>query len=133
MIAINDLTSTAREYLRAAKLLRTRRSYDVATYLCGYSVEIALKARICRALKWTSGFPDTPAEFKTKANLKTHDLEALLEYTAIQDKVKLQYFTDWATVNTWKPEQRYSPPGTKTLSQTNDMIQATQNLLRILQ
>ncbi len=132
MIAISDLDGTAREYLRAAKLLRTRRSYDVATYLCGYAMEIALKARICRTLHWTTGFPETTAEFKLKSNLKTHDLEALLEFTGLQDKVKLRYFADWAIVNKWKPEQHYSPPGTKTRIEAEDMIQATQNLLRIL-
>ena len=132
MIAISDLNGTAREYLRAAKLLRTRRSYDVAAYLCGYAVEIALKARICQTLNWTTKFPEANAEFKLKSNLKTHDLEALLEFTGLQDKVKLRYSSDWAIVNKWKPEQRYSPPGTKTLTEAGDMIQATQNLLRIL-
>lgn len=132
MISTADLRSTAREYLRAAKLLRTYRSYDVAPYLCGYAMEIALKARICRTLKWTTGFPETSAEFKLKSNLETHNLEALLEFTGLQDKVKLRFFSDWAIVNKWKPEQRYSPTGTKTLVEAGDMIQATQNLLRIL-
>ena len=113
-------------------MLRTRRSYDVAVYLCGYAVEIALKARICRTLNWMTGFPETSAEFRLRSNLKTHDLEGLLEFTAIQDKIKLRHFTDWSIVNTWKPEQRYSPPGTKTLTDADDMIQATRNLLRIL-
>jgi HEPN domain-containing protein len=132
MILVADLHGTAREYLRAAKLLRTRRSYDVAVYLCDYAVEIALKARICRALNWTTGFPETRKEFDGKSSLKTHDLEVLLDFTAIQSSVKLSHFADWAIVNKWNPEQRYSPPGTKTLAEADDMIQATQNLLRIL-
>ncbi len=132
MISNTHLRSTAREYLRAAKLLRTRRSYNVAFYLCGYALEIALKAQICRTLNWRTGFPETSAEFKLKSNLKTHDLEALLEFTGIQDKIKLRYFSDWATANKWKPEQRYSPPGTKTRIEAEEMIEATQNLLRIL-
>ena len=132
MIAITHLRGTAREYLRAAKMLRTRRSYDVAVYLCGYAVEIALKARICRTLHWTTGFPEKGKEFEGKSSLKTHDLEALLDFTAIQSRVKLSHFADWAIVNKWNPEQRYSPPGTKTLTEAGDMIQATQNLLRIL-
>ena len=70
MIAASDLYSTAREYLPAAKLLRTGKSYDVAIYLCGYAVEIALKARICRTLNWVAGFPETQAEFKAKSGLK---------------------------------------------------------------
>ncbi len=131
-ITVTDLHGTAREYLRAAKLLRTRRSYDVAVYLCGYAVEIALKARICQALHWTTGFPETRKEFEGKSSLKTHDLEVLLDFTAIQGRIKLSHFGDWAIVNKWNPEQRYSPPGTKTLTEAGDMIQATQNLLRIL-
>ena len=132
MITVTDLQGMAREYLRAAKLLRTRRSYDVAVYLCGYAVEIALKARICRTLNWTAGFPQKPEEFKGKNSLKTHDLEGLVDFTAIQGKIKLNYFADWAIVNKWNPEQRYSPPGTKTLTDADDMIQATQNLLKVL-
>ena len=132
MISNADLRSTAREYLRAAKLLRTRRSYDVASYLCGYAMEIALKARICRTLNWTAGFPETNSEFKLKSNLKTHDLEAFLEFTGLQDKVKLRYFGDWAIVNKWSPEQGYNPSGSKMLIEARVMIQATQNLLRIL-
>ena len=121
MITESDLHKTAREYLRAAKLLRTRRSYDSESYLCGYAVEIALKARICRTLNWTTGFPETITEFKPKSNLKTHDLEALLEFTGLQDKVKLHYFADWSMVNKWYPEQRYQPRGTKTLADANSM------------
>ncbi len=136
MILTADLHSTAREYLRAAKLLRTRKSYDAATYLCGYAVEIALKSRICRTLKWTAGFPETNSEFRSKGNLKTHDLEVLLDYTGMQDRVRSVssdgFLTDWSTVIKWNPEERYNPRGTKNLSDANSMIASTQILLRIL-
>lgn len=137
MISIADLHGTAREYLRAAKLLRTRRSYDAAVYLCGYAVEIALKARICRTLHWTSGFPQTNTEFQDKGNLlKTHNLQVLLEYTGLQARIRSVspngFFTSWSVVNKWNPEQRYDPRGTKTLADADSMIAATQNLLRIL-
>ena len=132
MITPADLHRTAREYLRAAKLLRTRSSYDAAVYLCGYAVEIALKARICKTLKWTDGFPESASEFRLKANLKTHDLEALLSFTAVQDKIKPAHLRAWSLVNEWTPEQRYNPRGTKTLAEANEMIQAVQTLLRII-
>ena len=139
MIAIADLHGTAREYLRAAKLLRTRNSYDAAVYLCGYAVEIALKARICRTLHWTAGFPETAAEFrsnKAAGLLKIHDLEVLLDYTGLQERIRSVspsgFLGDWSVVNKWNPEQRYNARGTKTLLDTNTMIRATQNLLRIL-
>ncbi len=107
MLAISDLHATAREYLRAAKLLRTKRSYDAAVYLCGYAVEIALKARICRTLNWSTGFPQTNSEFQTKGNLKTHNLEVLLDYTGIQDRVRTAFLKDWSVASHWTPEQRY--------------------------
>jgi hypothetical protein len=119
MITVSDLHGTAREYLRAAKLLRTRHSYDASVYLCGYAVEIALKARICRTLNWTTGFPETSAEFRSKGNLKTHDLEALLDYTGIQDRVRSAdpggFFGTWSVVVKWTPEERYNPRELKTL------------------
>jgi len=119
--------------LRAAKLLRTRRSYDAAVYLCGYAVEIALKARICRTLKWTTGFPQTASEFQDKGNLlKTHNLQMLLEYTTLQDYVNTSLLKQWSDVRQWTPEQRYNPPGTKTVTDADEIIAATQKLLRVL-
>lgn len=133
MIAVHDLHSTAREYLRAAKLLRPRRSYDAAVYLCGYAVEIALKARICRTLNWTTGFPETGAEFQEKGPLlKTHGLKVLVEYTALQNTIQRNHLTDWSVVLKWSPEQRYNPVGTKSLSDADEMIAATQRLLQVL-
>lgn len=133
MISTADLHSTAREYLRAAKLLRTRRSCDASVYLCGYAVEIALKARICRTLKWTTGFPETNAEFQEKGPLlKTHNLRMLLEYTTLRSLVDSRLLKEWSEVIAWSPEQRYNPIGTKTITDTDSMIAATQKLLRIL-
>ncbi len=123
MITESDLHKTAREYLRAAKLLRTRRSYDSESYLCGYAVEIALKARICRTLNWTTGFPETKADSPITVRLTIHDLETLLNYTGLQDRVRsvTGFLGDWSMVNKWYPEQRYQPRGTKTLADANSM------------
>ncbi len=131
MIAVSELHGIAREYLRAAKLLRTRRSYDAAVYLCGYAVEIALKARICRMLKWTTGFPETNAEFQDKGNLKTHDFQALLNFTGLQERIEREHVSDWSVVCRWRPEQRYNPVGTRGLAEANEIITATQRLLRV--
>lgn len=132
MIAISDLDGTAREHLRAAKLLRTRRSYDASVYLCGYAVEIALKARICRMLKWTTGFPETNAEFQDKGNLKTHDFQALLNFTGLRERIEREHVSDWSVVCRWRPEQRYNAVGTRGLAEANEIIAATQRLLRVI-
>lgn len=113
MITRADLQKTAREYLDAAIILRAERKYDVSVYLCGYAVEIALKDRTCETLHWPS-FPDTPGEFKNLTSFKTHNLEILLRLSGIEDRIKPALAGDWSVVTKWDPEQRYSPPGTKT-------------------
>ena len=63
MIARSDLRNIARARLRDAEMLLRARRYDGAVYLCGYSVEIALKARICRTSGWRE-FPETNRDFE---------------------------------------------------------------------
>jgi len=132
MILLADLRKMAREHLRAATILRRSRAYDSAVYLCGYAVEIALKVRICRTLRW-QGFPESKKEFESKASLRVHDLNALLEFTGVQARLRQQPLRqDWETVQLWNPEQRYRQGGTKTVADADDMISATRNLLKVL-
>ena len=130
MITRTDLRKTAREYLQSAELLRDNRKYDVSVYLCGYAVEIALKERICRTLKWP-GFPATSGEFNYYRSFQTHNLEVLLDLSAIGDKVKAALGGDWTVIITWNPEQRYSPRGTKTKDDADTMIRATRKALEV--
>ena len=132
MILLADLRSTSREHLRAATILRRSRAYDSAVYLCGYAVEIALKVRICRTLKW-QGFPESKKEFEGKLSLKVHDLSALFDFTGVQNRFqRMPLRQDWDTVQLWNPEQRYRQGGIKTAVEADDMISATRNLLRAL-
>ena len=61
MISVAELDNIARARIEDAKALLTAGRFDGATYLCGYAVEVALKARICRSLNWTE-FPSTGSE-----------------------------------------------------------------------
>src|SRR2546430_6318938 len=63
MITRSDLQKIARARLRDVEVLYRSRRYDGAIYLCGYAVEIALKARICKTLSWL-GYPSTGGEFQ---------------------------------------------------------------------
>lgn len=66
-------------------------------------------------------------------SLKTHDLDALLQFTGFQARMQQPPLnTEWATVKLWNPEQRYRPAGTKTASDADDMITATRKLLDAL-
>ena len=128
MITRSDLRRTAREYLQSAELLRANKRYDVAVYLCGYAVEIALKERICRTLKWP-GYPSTSGEFNHYRSFQTHNLEVLLNLSTVENKVKTSLVGDWSFLATWNPEQRYNPRGTKTMNDADTMINAAKKAL----
>lgn len=63
MISVDDLRAIAKARLEDAAVLAGKQRLDGARYLCGYAVELTLKARICATLNW-SGFPETRSEFE---------------------------------------------------------------------
>ena len=90
MITTSELLNIARARLRDAQVLVRANRFDGAYYLCGYSVELALKVRICKTLKW-SGFPEAGQDFKGLQSLKTHDLEVLLKLSGVENRIKRKY------------------------------------------
>lgn len=131
MISTADLRTIARARLQDARVLLRRNRFDDAYYLCGYAVELALKARLCRAVRWR-GFPETPQEFKGLQSIKTHDLEVLLRLSGVESRIKTRYLAEWSVVLDWDPEKRYRSTGTATRQQATDMIAATTRLLTAL-
>ena len=131
MIPSSDLKSIARARLQDAKVLLSGRRLDGAVYLGGYAVELALKARICRTLKWT-GFPETAAEFKGLQSIKTHDLDILLRLSGVEGRIKTKFMAEWSLVLDWDPEKRYQTAGQFTEQQANDRIAAATKLLGVL-
>lgn len=128
MIPTADLRHVAKARLRDAQVLVRARRFDGAFYLCGYSVELALKARICRTLKW-AGFPQTGSEFTGLGSVKTHDLEILLRFSGIEDRIKRKYLSEWSVVLNWNPEKRYQSIGQSTPQQAADMLTSAKRLL----
>ena len=113
MIAITELRKTVREHPRLVGILHTNRAYGGAVYHCGYAVEIALKSRVCRTLRWTE-FPSTGKDFQNFKSLQTHNLETLLRFSGVEGRVTLTLDAEWSQVKEWNPEQRYDPVGTQT-------------------
>jgi len=122
-----QLRTLARARLRDSEVLFDAKRYDGVVYLCGYVVELALKARICRTLKWTDY--NTGRDYQS---FKTHNLDALLELTGIQTKVKPARLTDWEMIASWDPELRYMPLGSATRKDAQEMINAARELLRVI-
>src|SRR5213594_478763 len=106
MIPTKDLRAIARARLRDAQALLRAKRFDGAFYICGYAVELALKARICRTLKWL-GFPEDGKEFKGLLSMKTHDLETLLTLSGIRDRIIEKHVDDWSLALRWNPEWPY--------------------------
>jgi HEPN domain-containing protein len=131
MISTKDLRAIARARLRDARVLLRSKRFDGAFYLCGYAVELALKARICRTLKW-QGFPATGQEFNGFQSLKTHDLEVLLRFSGFEGRVKAKYLAEWSEVLKWHPEKRYQSLGHSPPQQAADMVTCVERLLEIL-
>ena len=123
MILIAELRKIARGRLMDAEALFRAGRYDGAIYLCGYAVEIALKARICRTLKWL-GYPATRKQFEGYQSFRTHDLDILLHLSGAESKIKTNYFAEWSIVATWDSTVRYRPIGSATAQDVDDMIKS---------
>jgi HEPN domain-containing protein len=131
MISRNELRKIARARFKDAEILFAGRRFDGAIYLCGYAIELALKARICQTLKWT-GFPSTNKEFEGYQSYKVHRLDILLSLSGQEVKIKTRYLADWSTVATWQPEMRYTPTGTATLIDAKNMIESAKVVMKVL-
>ncbi len=91
MISTADLKLIARARLKDADVLFRNKRYDCAVYVCGYAVEVALKARVCQTLSW-AGFPETNSEFAQYKSLQTHNLDTLLHLSGIEAAIKTGFY-----------------------------------------
>lgn len=110
--------------LKEAKLLHLNGYYDGAVYLCGYVLEVALKARICKHLK-VNEYPEKIGGFKI------HDFSDLLILSGLSNKINassnMLLFTNWNIVTTWQPDMRYKPVGSSTRQASEDLISALED------
>ena len=130
MISRKDLRAKARSYLRDAEALLRAKRFDGAYYICGYAVELALKARICRTLKWP-GFPETSGEFRDLQSFRTHNLDLLLKLSGIEDRVTTSCRREWTEVIGWDPQKRYRMLGLSA-TEASKMITSVEKVLEFL-
>src|SRR5688500_14841922 len=101
-----DFERLSRERLDDARALLAEKRYDGGVYLCGYAVEMALKCRICKTLKWNV----YPARGEYRS-FYTHNLDVLLTLTGVEADVRSTLIGEWSIVNEWDPEKRYTALG----------------------
>jgi hypothetical protein len=131
MLLRAELKKIAGARLNDAEALLLARRYDGAAYLCGYTIEIGLKLRICKTLKW-EGFPETTKEFEGLQSFKSHSLNTLLKLSGVEEKIKLNYLAEWSIVKQWNPESRYHRVGGITASDAAGFVEACKVLLHAL-
>lgn len=118
MRSVKEIKELAREkFCDAEVLLRSGRP-DAAYYVAGYTIELLLKARICKTLQIESfyDFEGTAEKLLSKEAyrpFKVHDLQQLMVLSGIYlDFVKDEQYEDlrghWSEVTQWKEDSRYS-------------------------
>lgn len=121
-----EIERLAQERLEEAKVLYANGKCDGAFYLAGYSVELTLKARICRTFGihglFKDGFNEKLGGFELadlKKLLKTHNIFLLLVLAGLKvkfdnakaQKLELMKFSSLFFSN-WSEQSRYKPCGT---------------------
>lgn len=106
--------------LQEAEVLFAAQLYDGCVYLCGYVVELALKARICAILD-IEEYPDRRQHFKT------HDFDELKLLAGLEREItgaNSQLLGNWSVATEWKPEWRYQPVGSYARADAERILEA---------
>ncbi|NQZ51853.1 MAG: HEPN domain-containing protein [Moritella sp.] len=125
---IDEMGKIVSARIEDAEVLLNNSRFDGSVYLCGYAVELGLKAKICHTLQWKE-YPSTGKKYQT---FKTHDLDVLLHLTGVEEEVKLELFAEWSIVAQWNPEARYNPIGNVNEADAKEMLESTKELIKQL-
>ena len=110
--------------LKEAEALFNAGCYDGCAYLCGYVVELALKAVVCATL----GVGDYP-ENRLKGALRTHSFDDLKLLAGMEEAFTANptRLANWSVASEWKPERRYEPEGTYDQGTATGILDAVRN------
>ncbi|MFT4660563.1 MAG: HEPN domain-containing protein [Flavobacteriales bacterium] len=115
--------------LKEVKTLYGKGLYDGASYLSGYIIELALKARICKILD--SDYIDSGRPISR--SFKTHNLDDLMILSGLSKKFHTELENNealkinWSLIKSWNETFRYVPVGTKNKVEVQDLINAIEN------
>lgn len=107
-ISREELKKLAELRFSEAKILFSAESYSGSYYICGYAVEMALKAVIARQFR-KHVFPDKALV----GQLFQHNIQNLCNLAGLSEKLRQQRETtpqfdaNWSVVVAWTPEVRY--------------------------
>lgn len=131
MITTAELRRMAAAKLADAIVLHRAGRYDNAVYICGYAVELALKARICDTLGW-DGYPEVRSEFRYLQSFQTHSLGMLLHLSGREVHIKNDFPDAWRVVSQWNSAARYLATGSTTGGNSLTMLESVVLLLEAI-
>lgn len=115
-----DIKALASEKFADAECLYSNGRFDAAYYFAGYTVELLLKAKVCKNLGIEDFFDfDNPGKKKIKNDgtlyrpFRVHDLEQLLVlsgiYTEFENELasNINLKTAWSIIEQWNENSRY--------------------------
>jgi hypothetical protein len=109
----SDFQELAELHLQHATALLDAELYSGAYYICGYVVECALKACICKRMNQFDFHP-SPEESRAAWS---HDFEKLIRAAELESELKAARAADldldvkWESVENWSPNSRYERHG----------------------
>jgi hypothetical protein len=126
MLGNRELKRIAKSRVAEARVLFRERKYDGARYVLGYAIEAALKAIICKKLKWKKYPPDGLSVFKI------HKIDVLIALAGLEDELQEKkqdpkFAANWSIVTGWNENLRYEPIGTASREQVEGMIKGITN------
>lgn len=126
MIATITLSKLRGQKLKDCRVLHTAHRNSAAIYFAGYALEFAFKRKIANTLGLSNGFPETAADFASYGaqiasfnavstgltltnvrQIRNHDLNALIQFSGAEARIKSTLLTEWLIVQNWNPEDRY--------------------------
>lgn len=125
MATRRELQKLACLRLKEAEALFAARCYDGCAYLCGYIVELALKAAVCARLDL-----DEYPEKRLEGKFKKHDFEDLKLLAGLERAFKTadpNFLANWSVASEWKGVGRYEPEGTYDQSAASEILEGARN------
>src|ERR1700704_532325 len=107
-----DIVKLAWRKLESAKCLLKYEFPDDAYYLAGYTVELLLKAMVCKTLRIDDFFVFNRAKKELYKPYKVHNYEELLLLSGIylefeEESKDIEFIGHWSIISKWSEETRY--------------------------
>jgi hypothetical protein len=125
MVTRHQLRDLALLRLQEAEILFKAGLFDGCAYLCGYVVELALKARICATLN-VNEYPENGSR-RLKDALWSHNFDDLKLLAGMESELSASrpvLLANWSIASKWEPARRYEPVGTYNEAAAREILDA---------